>query len=421
VGTDAIPLSAEDRAILELECDTIVGHTCKVIVIGEDGPGLEALRDTIAARIEAAPALTRRLGGAPEAPAWEPDPRFDLREHVVAGPPAEPLGERGLRDAVAGLFAQRLDRERPLWRLDVLELRGGASALVWRVHHAVADGTTTMGFARAVLFDPEAPGAGAGAPARHPDPVADDARRRAHLAGFLRREFARSRGRSPFDGRIGTRRRIAFAAAPLRALHDAARRLAGATVNDAVLATVAGGLRRWLELHHGSLGELRAKVPVSLHQEGDDAGNRDSFFAVDLPLNEPDPVARLRAVREETAERKADHDAEEMDALLRELSDVSPRLARFWSTLERSPRRFALNVSNVPGPRRPVSVQGTPVSELHTIAEIGERHALRVSVLSYAGELGFGLCADPAIVHDLDALVAGIEAEAGALAKADPG
>src|SRR5204862_6183144 len=110
--------------------------------------------------------------------------------------------------------------------------------------------------------------------------------------------------RSPFDARIGTRRQIAFASVELAGLHDAARSLSGATVNDAVLTVVAGGLRTWLEHHHGSLGTIRVKVPVSLHHEGDDAANRDSFFAVGVPLSEPDPVARLAAVHAATSSRK---------------------------------------------------------------------------------------------------------------------
>jgi hypothetical protein len=154
---------------------------------------------------------------------------------------------------------------------------------------------------------------------------------------------------------------------------------------------------------------------VSLHHEGDDASNRDSFFAVALPLNEPDPIARLAAVREATAVRKADHDAEEMDAVLRDLARVSPQLERFCSRVSRSPRRFAVNVSNVPGPREEVSVLGCPVEALHAIAEIGERHALRVAVVSLADTLYFGFCADPGIVDDLDAMVVGVEEDAAAL------
>ena len=83
--------------------------------------------------------------------------------------------------------------------------------------------------------------------------------------------------------------------------------------------------------------------------------------------------------------------------------------------IERNPRSFALSVSNVPGPREPVSVLGAPVESIHSIAEIGERHALRVAVVSLAGELHFGFCADPAIVDGLDAMAAGVELEAAEL------
>jgi diacylglycerol O-acyltransferase / wax synthase len=247
---------------------------------------------------------------------------------------------------------------------------------------------------------------------------ADDARRREHLAGFLQREFARTRTGSPFDGRIGTRRAVAFAGVSLRELHDAAAALDGATVNDAVLTVVAGALRHWLEHHHGPVGEVRCRVPVSLHQEGDDAGNRDSYFSVALPLCEPDPVARLRAVHAATAVRKAEHDAETMDELLRELGRASPRLARFCGRLGDSPRRFAVSVSNVPGPRVAPTVRGSTVVGLHSLAEIGERHALRVAVVSLAGHLCFGFCADPAVVEDVTAMAEGVEAEAEALVAA---
>jgi diacylglycerol O-acyltransferase len=412
---EAVPLTDEDRAILALESDTIAGHTCKVIVL-DGAPGVDALRDLMVDRIDSAPALTRRLGGTPKMPAWVEDPDFDLSEHIVGVQPPRRLDDHALREAIAGLFAQHLDRSRPLWRLDVLPLDRG-TALVWRIHHAVADGTTTLRFARQLLFE-EAGGDRPSPAAARRQAADDDARRRGHLAAFLEREFARSRETSPFDGEIGRLRSVGFATAPLRALHDAAKSLAGATVNDAVLASVAGGLRRWIAEHHGELGEMRLKVPVSLHREGDDAGNRDSFFTLAVPVAERDPVARLRAVHELTAARKAAHDAERIDEMTRELRHVSPRLEALWEKVQRSPRRFALNVSNVPGPRSPVRVLDAPVSRLHTLAEIGEHHALRVSAISYADVICFGLCADPAIVDDLGALAVGIESEAAEIVAA---
>ena len=107
-----------------------------------------------------------------------------------------------------------------------------------------------------------------------------------------------------------------------------------------------------------------------------------------------------------------------MDQLLSELGGVSPSLQRLCERVEAGPRHFALSVSNVPGPRQPVTVQGAAVERLHFVAEVGERHALRVSVNSFADDLSFGLCADPHIVEGLDEMAAAVEAEAQALIAA---
>jgi hypothetical protein len=412
VGTmeRAFPLRSEDRAILDLEGPTIAGHTCKVVVVADAVPDVDALRAEIASRIGAAPQLTWRLGGSDREPAWIPDPDFDLRNHVSASAVPAPLDDRDLGVEVARLFEQRLDRRRPLWHMDVIPLRSGF-ALAWRIHHALADGATSMRFAREVLWD-ESEDCARRARIRH---AAEDAPPRRQLAGFVERELARSRARSPFDGRIGTRREIALARVALEPLHQTAKAVCGATVNDAVLTVVAGALRRWFVAHHGSLGALRFKVPVSLHHEDDEDGNRDSFFCLAVPLNEPDPLARLEAVHAETILRKTERDAETMDALLHRLGRISPRLRAFANRVQASPRSFALNVSNVPGPRAPVSVLGAPVAALYSIAELAERHALRIAVVSVGGLLCFGFCADPQIVDDVQSMADGVEAEAGLL------
>ncbi len=410
---NALPLSSEDRAILDLESPTVAGHTCKVLVLESPAPDIDALRAAVEGRLDAAPALKRRLGVADAGPAWVPDQGFDIERHVVERPRV--LAPGSLPGEVAQIFAERLDRALPLWRLDVLRIEGGTTALVWRIHHALADGTATMRYMRTVLCHEIQPHPDSTTPAHPRLHHADDARRRAHWGAFIQREFARSRTGSPFDGRIGSHRRVAFTQAPLGPLHDSARRIAGATLNDAVLASVAGGLRHWIEEHHGRLGDVRVKVPVSLHDEGDDAGNRDSFFSLGLPLNEPDPVARLRAVHAATGVRKAEHDAKEMDELMQRLTALSPGLGRLCDRLEHSPRRFAVNVSNVPGPRGRMAVLNAPVRSMHSLAEIGEKHALRVSVVSLAGALYFGFVADPALVDGLDTLARGVESEAQAL------
>lgn len=412
---DAVPLASQDQAILRLESSTIVGHTCKIILLGGQAPDLAALRSLIAGRVGSTPALTRRLAHTPGGLAWVPDGEFDITSHVVPAPGDKPVDRAALARQVARLFAERLDRQRPLWRIDVLPREGEGAALIWRVHHSLADGATAMRYARMLLWDPSSRVARTER-SHTVSQARDEARRRGHLAGFLCRELALNRECSPFDGRIGTRREVAFASAPLSPLHRVTKAQGGPTLNDAVLAIVVGGLRRWLVLRHGHLGALRVRVPVSLHQPGEGAANRDSFFTVGLPLNEPDPLARLRATCAATAVPKAEHDAQTMEALTRHLARISPSLERWFFRLGQNPRSFAVNVSNVPGPRIPVAVLGAPVEALYTLAEIGERHALRVAVISLADTLFFGLCADPALVDNVQIIAEAIETEAEALA-----
>jgi len=402
----AIALTPQDEAILRLEGRLLVGHTSKVIELASPAPSVAELRARVVERVAAVPPLAMRLGSSGGRAAWVSDPGFEPAGQVAEVAAGSELDMAGLRSAVAGLFAERLDRERPLWRIDVARLRGGGAALVWRLHHTLADGTTAMRFAQALLWDdPPQPAAGPGARAAQ---AADERRRRAHLARFFAREFARAQ--SPLDGAIGVSRDVAFASVPLRRLHDAARELAGATLNDALLSAVGGGLRDWVERHHGRLGTIRVKVPVSLHHAGEDAANADSFFIVDVPLAEADPVARLRAVRAGTEGRKQEHDAETMDRLLAELR--STHLAGLCERIERTGRAFALNVSNVPGPRVPVSVLGAGVVSMHSIAEIARHHALRVAVVSMCDTLYLGFCADADLVGDVGEIAAATEREA---------
>ncbi len=415
--TAAVPLTAQDEAILRLEGRLLAGHTCKVIALAAPAPSLEELRARVAERIPAVPELAMRLGVANGRPAWVREPAFDPADQVVEAAGGAELDDRALRAEIARVFSERLDRERPLWRIDVARLAGGGAALVWRLHHTLADGTTAMRFARMLLWDREADGPPAAA--AHAARLADARRRRAHLARFFAREFARAP--SPLDGEIGMGRQVAFASVPLAPLHEAARRLAGATLNDALLSAVGGGLREWVERRHGSLGTIRVKVPVSLHHPGEDAANADSFFIVDVPLAEGDPMTRLRLVREGTAARKAEHDAESMDRLLAELRGASPHLAGLCEKVERSGRAFALNVSNVPGPKAPVSVLATSVVSMHSLAEIGLHHALRVAVVSMCDTLYLGFCADAEIVGGVEEIASATEREALAIVAAGGG
>lgn len=406
-GAEAIPLTKQDEAILRLEGRLLAGHTCKVIELAPPAPSLQELRTRVAERVTAGSPLAMRLDVSRGRKAWVAEPDFDAAAQVGEAAAGAELSRPALRAEVARLFSERLDRGRPLWRIDVARLASGGAALVWRLHHTLADGTTAMRFARMLLWDQVDRAA---APPSAAARAADERRRRAHLARFFAREFARAR--SPLDGRIGVRRDVAFASVPLRALHDSARALCGATLNDALLSVVGGGLRDWLERHHGRVDAIRVKVPVSLHHAGEDAANADSFFIVDVPLAEPDPARRLRLVHAGTVSRKEHHDAETMDRLLSDLRAASPHLAGLCERIERSARAFALNVSNVPGPREAVSVLGASVASMHSLAEIARHHAVRVAVVSMCDTLYLGFCADADIVADVGEIAAATEREA---------
>jgi WS/DGAT/MGAT family acyltransferase len=233
------------------------------------------------------------------------------------------------------------------------------------------------------------------------------------LPATLRRELWPLGADTAFDRRIGGDREVAFTAcelADLKRIEHAAG--GGVTINDVVLAAVAGAIRRWSGAHHEPARAMRVQIPVSMHHRGerpDELGNRDSFLFCDLPVSEPDPRRRLVAINAETLSRKQHHDADELYSFFHSLSHIRP-LYRVASDLASGPREFALSVSNVPGPREPVHLLGGRVAELYSIAEPADRHALRASAVSLAGRMGFGFCTDPGVVPGVAELAAGVDA-----------
>ena len=229
----------------------------------------------------------------------------------------------------------------------------------------------------------------------------------ARLPAAASRELRPARGQAPLDRVVGARREAAFTTMSLAEMkrlgHAVAERV---TVNDVLMATIAGGLRDWLGSAGAATAALRAQIPVSLHHRSetpDELGNHDSFMNVDLPLAEADAVKRVLAVNAETAARKASGDPDEMYAFFHSLAHVRP-LYRAGMRAASSSREFGLAVSNVPGPPDPVYVLGSRVGELYTLAEPAPHHALRVSAISLAGEMQVGFCTDPEAVSGVDDL-----------------
>jgi diacylglycerol O-acyltransferase / wax synthase len=423
-------LGIDDVQILRLESATIKGHTGKVLILAPDSAGaplsVPELRARVGERMAAFPRLSQRveeprlrLGR----PAWVSCDRVDLDWHVAEPAGASALADEELREAVGELLSERLDHTRPLWRIDALPLTGDRVALVGRVHHAMADGVSAIHLVAGLLWDehadapqPEPVTHTATQPAARPDSAgkaaagaAADAREERiliRLPAALWRELRPGR-ETRLDQHIGPAREVAWTSFPIDRLKriekGAAERV---TLNDVVLAVVAGGLRRWLPHVGGIAEDLRVQCPVCLHareEEKGQLGNRDSFMNVDLPIAEADPGERLRLINAETSERKLEHDADTLYAFFHALGRFRP-LYRGVTRLTSGPRQFALSVSNVPGPRERALILGHAVEQFCSFAEPADRHALRVSVISLAGELAFGLCSDPDAISDLDGL-----------------
>lgn len=411
-------LSADDAHILALESPTISGHTLKLIVL-EPAAGpldLDALRSEVGNRLHREPRATQRVDTSGPTPRWVEATGFDINDHVRRLAKPKCVSQADLWCVVGDLMSEHLDRSRPLWTFDVIgPLQDGREAIAARVHHAMADGISTLRLLDALLWDV------------HVDPVhplgstgpslPSASVKRSHLAevrrlpGAAYREFAHPGSTSPFDRRISGSRELAFAVVPLAEVKAiGASRPGRATVNDVLLAIVAGGLRRWLGGAEGR--RLRAQVPVSIHhrdEEASDLGNCDSFINVDLPLGQTDPLERLDRINAETRERKTLGDAEELYDLFHALGRMK-HIGSAARWLAGSAHEFSLSISNVPGPAAPVSVAGRCVQRLFSSSEPAAHHALRISAISCAGNLGIGLCTDPQALPDVACLAEDLEA-----------
>jgi WS/DGAT/MGAT family acyltransferase len=426
-------LSDEDAQILKLGRGVIRGHTCKLLVLqrpdGGTAPSVQALRQHVDSRLDHAPRFRKRLVSTPfrvANPVWADDPDFDIACHITPIDAEHELNRAELTDLVSRLMAEPLDRTRPLWHMTVVpRVEGDAMAIVWRVHHSLADGTTCVRLASALLWDGAREGQIIPA-AWQPQPgptrwslLASGVRARIvrgeqprlaatrvkSIERVAIRELRPTASPTRLAKRIKQGRSVAFASLPLSQCRELGKSISDAvTINDVVLALITGAVRGWL----GASASIRVKIPVSLHHAGDDPriSNHNSFFFVDLPVDEPDPVARILRINRETRERKLEHDAE----TLYRLGQI-PAVGH----LAMSPRVFTFNVSNVPGPREDVFVLGAPLRELYSVAEVSHYHALRIAVISAAGLLSFGLCADREAVPDLELIAAGIHAAADEL------
>src|SRR5512133_1818966 len=368
-------------------------------------------------------------------PLWVDAPSFDLADHIRVHPLAAPGDEAQLLQACAELAARRLDPARPLWELWLLPgLPDRQVGALLRLHHTIADGAAALAAFGALLdLTPDAPTSVAPPWAPRPIPTAgellrDNLRRRrqelgrgwsglAHPARTLRRaeaawpawrEVLTDRPAPPtsLNPPVGPDRRLAI----VRGRLDRTKQLAHlhqATVNDVVLAAVAGGLRQLLAGRGEDVRGLmqRAMVTISVHHEqpGQAQGNKPGWMMVPLPLGEPDPVRRLELVAAETAARKHKARPEAGSGIFRFIAGQ-----RVW--YRRFPRQRSVNlvVTNVAGPPTPLYLAGAALLELFPVMPVMGNLTLVVAVLSYAGQLSITAVGDRDACPDLEVFARGV-------------
>jgi WS/DGAT/MGAT family acyltransferase len=443
-------LSAVDAAFLHQESPTTHMHIGAVVTLEPPAPDFVALREHVRARLPLVPRYRQKLATPPLAlgrQRWIDDPAFNLDYHVRHTALPAPGGAEQLRRLIGRLFAHRLDRTKPLWELWFVEgLEGGRTALVSKTHHALVDGVSGVDLAT-VLFDldpepREIETADAWQPRPEPSPaqlaaegVRTDLGRIAGLPlrgfgllGDPERSLADAREAlggvaevvragldpappSPLNVRIGPHRRFEWVSAALDELKEVKGELGG-TVNDVVLAVVAGALRRWYHARGLPVSgvTLRACVPVSVRTAGEKGamGNRLAQMVCPLPLGEGDPLVRYREISAAMAGIKDSRQAIGAEVIASAQEFAPPTILAQASRLNFSSRFYNLLVTNVPGPQIPLYVLGRRIESVFPIPFLAGDRALAVAVMSYDGGMGFGLLGDLDALHDLDAVGRGI-------------
>jgi diacylglycerol O-acyltransferase len=460
VGEDR--LSGLDTSFLHLERDGAHMHVASTIIFEGPPPSHDEFRDHIASRLHLVPRFRQKLRFVPLAqgrPVWVDDPHLNLEYHVrrTALPP--PGSEEQLRNLAARIFSQQLDRSKPLWELWLAEgLMEDRFAVIGKSHHALVDGVSGIDIT-AVLYDtarepagspqtgpewlprPEPSGQklladawlqratspgevlrGVRAVLRGPRRVASELRKGIGATGKLV-GAGLSAPRTPLNVEIGGHRRFAWVTADLNEFKRIKSELGG-TVNDVVLAAVTGALGRYMRARGTDTSELelRAMVPVSVRadEEHGALGNRVTAIMAPLPVWCDEPADCLKLISENMGDLKGSGQAVGAEILAGLTDFAPPTIASQAARLQSRQRFFNLVVTNIPGPQFPLYVLGREMVALFPMVPLAQRQAVCVGIMSYNGQVHFGLIGDYDAMRDLDSLALDLETAIGDLSDAAP-
>jgi WS/DGAT/MGAT family acyltransferase len=410
---------------------------------------IDDVRKLVLARLHLMPRFRRRLMSVPYdqgRPIWVDDERFDITYHVRHTALPQPGSWEQLVALTNRVQEGMLDRERPLWELWFVEgLEGGNVAIIQKTHHALIDGVSGVDVATLLLDmdpTPTVPVPEDWAPEPAPSSTGlliDTLRERlTEPAEFVRSVRSLFRGprraigemrrlagamstmvtrdsiapSTSLNGRTGRHRRLSVVRIPLDDV-KAVRRALGGTVNDVVLAGVAGGLQR-LFAHRGEdvTGmRLRVMIPVSVRadEQRGALGNKVSAMFVSLPVDATAAGDRLTAVSAQTRNLKEREQAVSADFLINMTDYVAPTLMSLAARVVHRQRFLNLVVTNVPGPQFPLYLMGARLLEAYPIVPLTRNLTVVVGILSYDGTLHFGVWGDRDAAQDLEVFASGID------------
>ncbi len=446
-------LTALDASFLGLEDESVHMHVGAVLLFEagplrtpEGGIDAERLRSYVASRLHLVPRYRQRLAYTPieQHPVWVDDQSFNLFYHIRHTSLPKPGDERQLKRLSGRIFSQKLDHTKPLWELWIVEgLASGRFALISKMHHCMVDGLAGVDLLT-VSLSPTPSNEIEPAPPWEPRPapsdlemLAGEALRRTKVSlsvvrsgatalarplGSLRAVVERASGLveavgtglapaspTPLNPKhIGPHRRFDWLRMELAEV-KAVRAALGGTVNDVVLATATGALRRFLQRRGVPTAGLdfRALVPVNVRPRGarGELGNRIAELIARLPIDEADPRERLARVIDVTTKLKASHQVQAAE-VIKELSDwtLGSVLTALLQIATRQ-RSYNVIITNVPGPEIPLFLLGAPLCDAYPMVPLFQTQALGIALFSYAGALHWGLCADWDRVPDLHELV----------------
>lgn len=446
-------MSSVDYAWLRMDepCNLMVIHGVLVL----DGP---VAREDLAALMEerflTIPRFRQRVvvpeGRGPfgRRPYWEWDADFDLANHLVESALPAPGGEAELREAVSALMGGPVDYSRPLWRFHLLQGYRGGSVIVPRLHHCLGDGIALMLVLLSLAdFHPEGEAEGGENPFRTLfNGLGHDAGRVRALAervmpegmrlmlqpGDALRSVSRWVRGAAFTGALGRLAlRIPDKKTVLKGQLCAGKRAAwsgpipvervkeiqaglGGTMNDVLVAAVAGGLRRYLEARGSTLGEsfgFRAAVPVNLRplELMSQLGNQFGLVFLTLPVGIADPLERLAEVRRRMRSLRTSAEPLVVQQVLSVMGRIPLALQKVGVSLFGAKATAVL--TNVPGPREALYLAGKRIDEIFFWVPQAGRLGIGISIFSYAGAVRIGIGTDAGLVPDPELIVEAIDRE----------